>query len=189
MINIGILIFEKVEELDFIGPFEVLSYINKVKPESTNVWLVSDGEEIIKARNGLRFFADYTIDNCPQLDVLVIPGGQGRKSAMKNERILSFIKNRYIQLKYLCSVCTGAFIIASAGLLKGKSATTYHTAFDEFSQMGVIVEKSKVVKDDKIITGAGVSSGIDLGLYVIKELFGETVAQQISDKIEYHWNK
>ncbi|AJA46527.1 isonitrile hydratase [Clostridium pasteurianum DSM 525 = ATCC 6013] len=186
MINIGILIFEEVEELDFIGPFEVLSYINKIKPESTNVWFVSDHEQIIQGFNGLRFFADYTINNCPHLDVLVIPGGQGRKSAMKNENILNFIKNRYIQLKYLCSVCTGAFIIASAGLLKDKSATTYHTAFDELSQMGVIVKKSKVVKDGKIITSAGVSSGIDLGLYVLKEIFDETIAKQVSEKIEYN---
>lgn len=189
MINIGILIFEKVEELDFTGPFEVLSYVNKIKPESTNVYLISDGKQIIEGYNGLRFFSDYTINNCPYLDVLVIPGGQGRKLAMKNERILSFIKNRYVQLKYLCAVCTGAFIIASAGLLKGKSATTYHTAFDELSKMGVVVKKSKVVKDDKIITGAGVSSGIDLGLYILKELFGGTIAQQVSEKIEYNWSE
>jgi cyclohexyl-isocyanide hydratase len=92
MINIGILVFEKVEELDFIGPFEVLSYVNKINPQSTNVWLVSDQEQIIRAFNGLRFIADYNIDNCPQLDVLVVPGGQGRKLAMKNEKILNFVR-------------------------------------------------------------------------------------------------
>ncbi|MDD3223667.1 MAG: DJ-1/PfpI family protein [Clostridium sp.] len=189
MINIGILIFQKIEELDFVGPFEVLSYANKIKPESTNVWLVSDAEQIIQGYNGLRFCADYTIDNCPHLDVLVVPGGQGRKSAMKNIRILNFIKNRYIELKYLSSVCTGSLIIGSTGLLKGKKATTYHTAFDELSEMGVIVQKSKVVQDGKIITGAGVSSGIDVGLYLLSKLFDESAAQQVSNKIEYDWNK
>nr|WP_236932661.1 DJ-1/PfpI family protein [Geosporobacter ferrireducens] len=189
LINIGILVFEKIEELDFIGPFEVLSYVNKIKPESTNVWLVSDEEQSIRGYNGLRFFSDYTIDNCPQLDVLVVPGGQGRKLAMENEKILSFIRNRYAELKYLSSVCTGALIIAATGLLKDKLATTYHTAFDELSEMGVIVKSSKVVQDGKIITGAGVSSGIDVGLYLLNKLFDETTAQKVADKIEYYWHK
>ncbi|MGI6452091.1 MAG: DJ-1/PfpI family protein [Syntrophomonadaceae bacterium] len=189
MINIGILVFEKVEELDFIGPFEVLSYVNKINPQSTNVWLVSDQEQIIRAFNGLRFIADYNIDNCPQLDVLVVPGGQGRKLAMKNEKILNFVKYRYPQLKYLCSVCTGAFIIGATGLLQNKLATTYHTALDELSEMGIIVKNSKTVQDGKIITGAGVSSGIDVGLYLLSQLFDEAMAQQVADKIEYNWCK
>lgn len=189
MINIGILIFQKIEELDFIGPFEVLSYINKIKPESTRVWLISDGGQIIRVYNGLRFFADYTIDNCPHLDVLVVPGGQGRKSAMKSKKILNFIKSRYDELKYLSSVCTGSLIIGATGLLKGKKATTYHTAFGELSEMGVIAEKSKVVQDGKIIIGAGVSSGIDVGLYLLSKLFDEATAQQVANKIEYDWKK
>ncbi len=189
MINIGILVFEYIEELDFIGPFEVLSYVNKIKPNSTNIWLISPGQEIVQGYNGLRFFTDYTIDNSPYLDVLVIPGGHGRKSAMKNIKILKFIKNRYTQLKYLSSVCTGSLIIGSTGLLKNRRATTYHTAFDELSEMGAIVQKSKVVQDGKIITGAGVSSGIDVGLYLLLNLFGEEVAQKVANKIEYKWKK
>lgn len=189
MINIGILVFEKIEELDFIGPFEVLSYVNKIKTDSVNVWLISTDEQIIRGYNGLRFLTDYTIDNCPHLDVLVVPGGQGRKSAMKNIKILNFIKSRYVELRYLSSVCTGSLIIGSTGLLKYKHATTYHTAFDELSEMGATVEKSKVVQDGKIITGAGVSSGIDVGLYLLSKLFDEVTAQQVADKIEYIWNK
>lgn len=189
MIHIGILIFKDIEELDFVGPFEVLSYINKIKPQSTKVYLISDKEQIIQGYNGLRFFADYTIDNCPHLDVLVVPGGQGRHLAMRNEKILSFIKDRYSELRYLSSVCTGALIIGATGILKDKEATTYHTAFDEISQMGVIVKTSKVVQDGKMITGAGVSSGIDVGLYLLSKLFDETIAQQVADKIEYYWQK
>ncbi len=189
MINIGILVFEEIEELDFIGPFEVLSYVNKIKSDSVNVWPIGTDEKIIRGYNGLRFFADYTIDNCPHLDVLVVPGGQGRKNVMKNIKILDFIKSRYTELKYLSSVCTGSLIIASTGLLKYKHATTYHTAFDELSEMGVVVEKSKVVQDGKIITGAGVSSGIDVGLYLLSKLFDETTAHQVADKIEYIWHK
>jgi cyclohexyl-isocyanide hydratase len=189
MINIGILVFEEIEELDFVGPFEVFSFVNEIKTDSVNVWLIGTDEKIIRGYNGLRFFADYTIDSCPHLDVLVVPGGQGRKIAMKNIRILNFIKDRYNDLKYLASVCTGSLIIAAAGLLKNKRATTYHTAFDELSEMGVIAEKSKVVQDGKIITGAGVSSGIDVGLYLLSKLFDEETAQQVADKIEYIWHK
>lgn len=189
MTNIGILVFEDVEELDFIGPFEVLSYVNKIKNDSVNVWLIGTDEKTIRGYNGLRFFVDYTIDNCPHLDVLVVPGGQGRKIAMNNVKILNFIKSRYPKLKYLSSVCTGSLIIASTGLLEHKHATTYHTAFDELSEMGVIVEKSKVVQDNNIITGAGVSSGIDVGLYLLSKLFDEATAQHTADKIEYVWHK
>ena len=113
------------------------------------MWLIGIDEKIIRGYNGLRFFTDYTIDSCPHLDVLVVPGG----------------------------------------LLKYKHATTYHTAFDELSEMGVIVEKSKVVQDGNIITGAGVSSGIDVGLYLLSKLFDEATAQQAADKIEYIWHK
>lgn len=189
LINIGILTFENIEELDFIGPFEVLSYVNKIKPENINVCLISEEKQIIRGYNGLRFFADYTLDNCPHLDVLVVPGGQGRRLAMESEKILSFIKERYSELKYLSSVCTGALIIGATGLLKDKSATTYHTAFDELSAMGVITVRSKVVQDGKIVTAAGVSSGIDLGLYLLSKLFDEVTAQQVAEKIEYYWNK
>jgi cyclohexyl-isocyanide hydratase len=174
--------------LDFIGPFEVLSYVNKIKADSINVWLIGDGETI-NGYNGLRFFTDYTIGNCPHLDVLIVLGGQGRKLAMKDGRILDFINNRYPQLKYLSSVCTGSLVIGATGLLKHKHATTYHTAFDELSEMGVMIEKAKVVQDGKIITGAGVSSGIDLGLYIIYKLFDEATAQIVADRIEHTWNK
>jgi len=186
MINAGILVFDKVEELDFTGPFEVLSYVNKIKADSINVWLIGKGETI-KGYNGLRFFTDYTIDNCPRLDVLIVPGGQGRKIAMKDSKILDFIKERYPELKYLSSVCTGSLVIGAAGLLNSKHATTYHTAFDELSEMGVIVEKSKVVQDGNIITGAGVSIGIEVGLYLGSKLFDEATAQQVADRIEYNW--
>lgn len=121
--------------------------------------------------------------------MIVVPGGQGRKTAMKNEKILSFIKDRYPELKYLSSVCTGAFIIGATGLLNNKLATTYHLALDELSEMGIIIKRAKVVQDGKIITGAGVSSGIDVGLYLLSKLFDEATAREVSVKIEYQYHK
>ena len=186
MITIGILIFAQVEELDFVGPFEVLSYVNKIQPNSTNVMLVAETAEPVCAFNGMKIIPDTTIGICPALDVLVVPGGTGRLAAMKNTVIQEFIRKQMTTAKYITSVCTGAFLLAEAGLLKGKKATTYHTAFDELESYSVQVLSEKIVHDGKIITAGGVSSGLELGFYLLKQLFGLTISQEVAHKIEYH---
>ena len=185
MLTVGILLFPRVEELDFVGPFEVLSYINKIRPESTKVMLIAETAEPVEAFNGMKIIPDVTMENCPQLDILVVPGGKGRYAAMKNSTIQKFIQQQAQKAKYITSVCTGAFLLAEAGLLTGKKATTYHTAFAELAAYSVEVLPQKVVHENNIITGAGVSSGIELGLYILKEEFGAAVAQQAADNIEY----
>lgn len=185
MLTIGVLLFPQVEELDFVGPFEVLSYINKIRPDSTKVLLVAEKAEPVEAFNGMRVIPDVTMATCPQLDILVVPGGKGRYVAMKNTAIQEFIQRQAQKAKYITSVCTGAFLLAEAGLLKNKKATTYHTAFAELAAYSVQVLPQKVVREDNIITAAGVSSGIELGLYLLKEEFGAALAQEVADKIEY----
>ena len=185
MITIGIVIFPQVEELDFVGPFEVLSYINKVQSNSTKVLLIAPSLDPVQAFNGLRVLPDVTLQDCPQLDVLLFPGGKGRTQWMKEPSIQNFIQKHYENVTYLASVCTGAFFLAEAGVLMGKEATTYHSAFDELSRYGVNVVSSKVVQDGKIITAGGVSSGIELGFYLLRELFGVKIAQEVAQKIEY----
>lgn len=186
MITIGIVIFPQVEELDFIAPFEVLSYINKIQSNSTKVLLVASSLEPVHAFNGLRVLPDVTFEECPSLDILLFPGGKGRTAWMKKPMIQQFIQTRYEALTYLTSVCTGAFFLAEAGMLLGKEATTYHSAFDELAEYGVNVVSSKVVHDGKIITAGGVSSGLELGFYLLRELFGITLAQEVAEKIEYN---
>ena len=189
MIKIGILVFPQVEEMDFIAPFEVLSYSNKIEPNSTQVVLIAEKLELIQAANGLKIFPDHSFDTCPRLDILVVPGGKGRSQAMHNPRIKEFVLQQSKQTQYMASVCTGAFILAAAGLLEGKKATTYHSAFEELRDYNVtIVEKAKVVHDGHIITAAGVTSGLELGFYVLKILFGSVLAQAVADKIEYKVN-
>ena len=185
MITIGIVIFKDVEELDFIDPFEVLSYINKLQANSTKVLLVAPSLEPIQAFNGLRILPDVSFESCPSLDVLIFPGGKGRLKWMKDASMQNFIQKHYEEVTYLTSVCTGAFFLAEASLLMGKDATTYHTAFDELSAYGVNVISSKVVRDGKIITAGGVSSGLELGFYLLRELFGADLAQEVAKKIEY----
>jgi len=185
MITIGIVIFKDVEELDFIAPFEVLSYINKLQANSTKVLLVAPSLEPIQAFNGLRILPDVTFESCPSLDVLIFPGGKGRLQWMKDASMQNFIQKHYEEVTYLTSVCTGAFFLAEASLLMDKEATTYHTAFDELAAYGVTVVSSKVVRDGKIITAGGVSSGLELGFYLLRELFGIDLAQEVAKKIEY----
>lgn len=183
--NIGILIFSDVEEMDFVGPFEVLSYINKIRPSSTRVQLVAETSAAVRAYNGMRILPDATLEDCPALDILVVPGGKGRIKAMKNINLIQFIQKQTSHARYITSVCTGAFLLAEAGLLTGKKATTYHECFDELSRYNVEVVADKVVSAGNIITAGGVSSGIELGFYLLRELYGAEIAQTVADKIEY----
>lgn len=188
MITIGILLFPQVEELDFVAPFEVLSYINKIQNGSTKVLLIAEKTDPIEAFNGMRVIPHTTLTDCPPLDIIVVPGGKGRVSAMKNSAITGFIIRQSRHAKFITSVCTGALILAAAGLLTNKKATTYHTAFAELGSYSVETIAQKVVHDGQIITSAGVSSGIELGLYLLKILFGSDMAQEVADKIEYNIN-
>lgn len=188
MITIGVLLFPDVEELDFAGPFEVLSYVNKLIPASVEIKIIAESLDPVSCFNGLRVLPDRTVNECPQLDILVIPGGQGRKTAAKNTVLLDFIKRQHEGSRYTCSVCTGAFLLAEAGLLAGRKATTYHTAFAELADFpDVAVVNTKVVQDGKIITGGGVSSGLELGFHVVQLLFGRLIAQDVARRIEYNW--
>lgn len=185
MVTVGILLFPQVEELDFVGPYEVLSYINKIRPGSTVVLLVAETPEPVAAFNGMRIIPDATFADCPPLDVIVAPGGKGRLAAMRNPAILDFIRSRQGNAKYTASVCTGAFLLAEAGMLAGRKATTYHTAFAELAAYSVEVVPAKVVRDGAIITAGGVSSGLELGFYLLRVLFGADLAQEVARRIEY----
>ncbi|WP_346354125.1 DJ-1/PfpI family protein [Azotosporobacter soli] len=185
MKTIGILLFPHVEELDFVAPFEVLSYINKIQPASTNVLLIAQNQEPLTAANGMRLLPHTTLSDCPALDVLVVPGGKGRLHAMRDKNLLAFVQAQAKNASYIASVCTGAFFLAEAGLLRGKKATTYHTAFAELETYGIEVLPLKVVADGQIISAGGVSSGLELGFYLLREMFDVRLAQEVADKIEY----
>ncbi len=185
MWKIGILLFPGVEELDFVGPFEVLSYVNKLAPASTQVLLVAEETTELRAFNGLRILPDVTLAACPDLDILVVPGGKGRLAAMKNANLRQFIQAQANQARFITSVCTGAFLLAEAGLLTGRQATTYHECLDELSRYGVEVLTAKVVDAGRIITAGGVSSGLELGFYLLQKMFGPDMAREVARKIEY----
>jgi cyclohexyl-isocyanide hydratase len=191
MYKIGIIVFENVEELDFVGPFETLSYANKLKPHSVKVDLISTSMNQIKAFNGLRFMPDKTINNDDCYDVLIIPGGNGRIKAMHNNQITSFVKSQVKKVKYLCSVCTGSFIIGESIDISGLTATSHYTALDEMTQRypESIIVKKKVVKNQgtpNIWFAAGISSGINLSLELLKELFNEDISEETKKRLEFN---
>lgn len=191
MLKVGVIVFEQVEEMDFIGPFEVLSYANKIGEKCMDIRLISHSNNPVTAFNGLRFLPDQTISEASkeQFDVLIVPGGKGRYIAMKEPEILSFLAAQAPGAKLITSVCTGAFILAESGLLDGKKATIYHTALPELRAYAKIEGVAqKVVKDGKIITAAGVTSGIELGFFLLQNLFGQTMAELVANGIEYTVN-
>ncbi len=185
MIDIGIFVFPEVEELDFVGPFEVFSAANSVAPGSVSVKLVAFEDGPLTAANGMRFLPDITPERSSQ-EVLVIPGGQGRRVAMRDPRVKRFVAEQYERVKFLGTVCTGAFIAAEAGLLRNMAATTHHRYFEELDAYpGVKVVRRRVVKHGRILTAGGVSSGIELSLCIHALLFGGDLAKAAADYVEY----
>lgn len=187
MVNVGILVFPFIEELDFVGPYEVLSYINKLKPNSVQVQLISKNFEPVRAFNGLRFLPDAKFEEVNALDVLIVPGGKGRLAAMHDSTLITFIQRVAPGCKFVTSVCTGAFLLAEAGLLENKLVTTHQAALEELRSYPTlhVITDLRVVPDGKIITSGGVSSGIDLGLYLLETLFDHDTAQLVARSIEY----
>ncbi len=185
MIKAGIFVFPRVEELDFVGPFETLSAANILVPGSMEVKLLAREEGPIEGANGLRFLPSGNLGE-GALDLLILPGGSGRRAAMEDRKVLSFIQNQYEGLRFLGTVCTGAFLAAKAGLLKNRRATTHHLYFEELDSFpGVKVVEHRVVKDGNILTAGGVSSGIDLSLWLLALLFDPDFAHKASEYIEY----
>lgn len=179
--NVGFVIFPDLTQLDFTGPLQVLARL----PQSTT-HIVAKSEDPVPSDCGLGLVPTRTFANCPPLDLVCIPGGSSGVVGVMNDRdTIQFVRRQAGTAKYVTSVCTGAFVLGVAGLLKGRRATT-HWAFTELLPLvGATYEKARIVKDGNVITAGGVTSGIDFGLSVVAEIAGETVAQTIQLGIEY----
>jgi cyclohexyl-isocyanide hydratase len=178
--RIGFLLFPNITQLDLTGPHEVLSKLPGAK-----VHLIWKTIEPVKAVGGLSIVPDTTLDDCPQLDLICVPGGPGMTSLMVDEEVLAFLRKQAAGARYITSVCTGSLVLGAAGLLKGKRAATHWTAMDVLPTLGAIPVEERVVVDGNVITGGGVTAGIDFGLKVAAEVAGEEIAKQIQLQIEY----
>src|SRR3954454_22656358 len=184
--NVAILLFDDVEELDFGGPWEVFAYLRAQRPELCNVFTVSERGGEVRCAKGLRVLADHSFETAPQPDVLIVPGGPGRRGEVSNPRTIDFIRTRAGRAKVSASVCTGAFLLEKAGLLTGRRATTYWAAMDELRALGTVrVVEARWVDDGNLLTAAGVSAGIDLSLYLVGRFWGPEVARFVQKGIEY----
>jgi len=187
--SVGIFLFNEVEVLDFAGPFEVFS-VTEVNEEKTfTVYTVSENGEMITARNGLKVQPDYSIENLPPVDILIIPGGLGaRKYEIKNEIVIKWIRQQMKEVKLMTSVCTGALLLAKAGLLEGLKATTHWASIEKFKnefQNVEVIENVKFVDEGHIITSAGISAGINMAFHIVKNLLGMHVAEDTAKRMEY----
>ena len=179
-LTIGGLIFPNMDQCDFTGPFEALVRV----PNSTFLTIWKD-KNSVRDLAGMQLLADTTIDEAPQLDVLLVPGGHGQEALMNDEVILSFIRKQAEEATYVFSVCTGALLCGAAGLLQGKRATTHWTAMEVLPFFGAIPSDERVVIDGKYVSAGGVTSGIDGSLIVVSLLRGETVAQELQLYMAY----
>lgn len=177
---IGCLVFEKVDQIDFTGPFEVLSRI-----PNAIVHVIGKTTRPVRDVNGLIITPEMTIANVPELDLLHVPGGLGEQEARKDEEILALIRNQFNAGRYVFSVCTGALLCGAAGILKGVKATTHWAAWELLPYYGAIPVKKRVVRDRNLISAAGVTAGIDGALEVAAMLCGDVVAERIQLQIEY----
>lgn len=181
LFNVGFVIFPELTQLDFTGPQQVLARL----PQSA-MHIIAKSAAPVPSDSGLSLVPTHTFETCPQLDLICIPGGStGVVQALGDRDTIEFVRRQSGTAKYVTSVCTGAFILGAAGLLRGRRATT-HWAFTELLPLvGATHEKGRVVKDGNLITAGGVTSGIDFGLHVVAQIAGEVVAQAIQLGLEY----
>jgi len=183
--NIAIVLFPDMEELDFAGPLEVFGMASKVMYKDWRVFTVAQ-KRVVKGAIGLSVNVDYTFDNAPHADVIVVPGGFGTRPGMENEALIGYIRRAGEAADYVTSVCTGAFLLHRAGFLKGRRATTYWAQRQALADMGdVEVVEQRWVHDGNVVTAAGVSAGIDMALYLVGVIKGPDEARRLQKAIEY----
>lgn len=192
--RVGIVLFEEVESLDFCGPYEVFTAARlndsrrREEPSPFEVVLVAAGSKAIAAAGGMRVIPDYTFENCPRLDILVVPGGWGTRRQLRNVDLLEWLRRRAAEVEIVAAVCTGSMLLGFAGLLDGHRATTHWRSLDwmrESFPRVTVVDDAHVVDDGAVITSAGISAGIDMALKVVARTWGERIARETAKHMEY----
>ncbi|CAG1010686.1 cyclohexyl-isocyanide hydratase [Anaerolineae bacterium] len=193
MKQIGILIFDDVEVLDFCGPYEVFNVAGEVTdPPPFKVFTIGLSEAPILTRGKMQVLPHFTLDNCPHLDYLLVPGGVGTRRLLENEPLLDWVQERAKEVSRLLSVCTGALILGRAGLLRGQPATTHHTTFDLLSKLSPtteVIKDKRFVTSGRITTSGGVSAGIDMAFQIVREVAGEMTLKKVQAEMEWLWNQ
>jgi transcriptional regulator GlxA family with amidase domain len=186
--RIAVAVFEGAEELDFVGPWEVLAAWRFLYPDDVEVVLVGESTEPVSCAKGMRVVADTSWDELGDVDVLVYPGGRGTRAQLGDEKIRARLRALKQRGTLMTSVCTGALVYADAGLLDGRPATTYWSAFDELLPLGrdiVPRPDDRFVDTGEVVTAAGVSAGIDMALHLVGRLGSADKAREVRRYIQY----
>jgi putative intracellular protease/amidase len=179
--RIAILIFEKLTALDAIGPYEVLSRL----PDAELTFVAKETGPVRTDTGALVIQAEHTIGEIPDPDVLLIPGGEGNRPLLGDSEVLDWVRSAHETSQWTTSVCTGSLVLGAAGVLEGLRATSHWAYVDYLPRFGATVANQRVVEDGKVITAAGVSSGIDMALVLAERIAGRDAAEAIQLGIEY----
>jgi cyclohexyl-isocyanide hydratase len=180
-LQIGMLVFPKVTQLDLTGPVQVFSSVPGAK-----LHLIWKRIEPVPSDSVLTLTPTTTFADCPQLDVICVPGGVGTDDMVNDEEMLDFLRKQAAGAKYITSVCTGSLVLGAAGLLRGFRAATHWSAMDYLEKFGAVPTKTRVCVDRNRITGGGVTAGIDFALTLVSLLVDRTTAQAIQLRLEYN---
>src|SRR3984885_14335414 len=180
-LQIGIVVFPKVTQLDFTGPLQVFSSL----PDTT-VHLLWKRIEPVASDTALTVFPTVSFPDCPPLAVICVPGGPGTDDMVNDEEVLDFVRAQSARAKYVTSVCTGSLVLGAAGLLKGYKATTHWTAMEYLAPYGALPTKTRVCVDRSRITGGGVTAGIDFALTLVSHLVDRETAEAVQLRLEYN---
>ena len=187
--NVAILVFDDVEVLDFAGPFEVFAVTDELRGHGEfHVYTVSELRATVRAKNGLKIVPDFTLEACPPAQVLVLPGGSGSRALLHRPLVLEWVRKQARGAEVVMSVCTGARLLAKAGLLDGQRATTHHASIEELRALAPaadVIEGVRFTDNGKICTSAGISAGIDLSLHVVARLLGRETADTTARYMEH----
>ena len=187
--HIGILVFPDVEELDAVGPWEVLAYWTQTHPEDGYaVFLLSETGGPIRCAKGLTLQAQHSYASAPAMDVLIYPGGRGTRAHLTDAAQLDWVRRQRETVPLMTSVCTGSLVYAAAGLLSHRPATTYWDAVDDLRGVDPTIKvrpSARFVDDGDIVTSAGVSAGIDMALHLVDRLAGTERAREVRRGIQY----
>lgn len=189
--NVAILLYDQVEVLDFAGPFEVFSVTAELTDGAFAVFTVAESERAVSAIGGLKVLPEHALGASPAPEILVVPGGTGSRREMDNPAVVAWLRRVYDQAELVMSVCSGARILARAGLLRGLRVTTHHQVIAHLEELEPTAEvdpSRRFIDTGKIITTGGISAGIDGSLHVVARELGTDAARRTAAYMEYDWS-
>jgi len=187
--NVVIFIFPEVEVLDFAGPYEVFSVADELSGHAAfNVIVAAETPGSVRARNGLKVIPDYTLESCPPPHLLIVPGGRGTRALLHKPALLEWLRMKSHKAEFVMSVCTGALVLAKAGLLGGLRITTHHQSLDllrELAPTATVDSSVRFHDNGSVLTAAGISAGLDCSLHLVSRILGVGAAKATARHLEY----